>query len=143
MSLLWQHSDVPRSHLDAILELAAENEVLVPSDSEVRRLRQGQEPDTRRACRNCPSAAVATIGYHRLAKAALRGDGSQGVDSQARAHLRESRNGSVGPKADVAAVHAETIQQGSKRNLHSVEVHVVGDYALVQWYQLESGGTAV
>jgi len=47
----------------------------------------------------------------------------------------------VGPKADVAAVRAASNQKFPSRHVDAV--HVVGDYALLDWYDQESGGYAL
>jgi hypothetical protein len=47
----------------------------------------------------------------------------------------------VGPKADVAAVRGASTQQFPSRHVDAV--HVVGDYALLDWYDQESGGYAL
>ncbi len=44
----------------------------------------------------------------------------------------------VGPKADVAAVKATALQKNP--GSHFLGVHVVGDYALTDWYQGEASG---
>ena len=45
----------------------------------------------------------------------------------------------VGPKADVAAVRAASAQKNPQA--HLLGVHVVGDYALTDWYQGEARAT--
>jgi len=47
----------------------------------------------------------------------------------------------VGPKADVAAVRATSNQKAPSRHVDAV--HVAGDYALLDWYDQESGGYAL
>jgi len=50
----------------------------------------------------------------------------------------------VGPKADVAAVTATAVRDWHNHNeFHMNGVHVVGDYALFQWYGGESAGDGV
>jgi hypothetical protein len=46
----------------------------------------------------------------------------------------------VGPKADVAAVRAAQLQK--IKGGQTGDVHVVGNYALVQWYWGEASGAA-
>jgi hypothetical protein len=47
----------------------------------------------------------------------------------------------VGPQADVAAVRGASNQQFPGRHVDAV--HVVGDYALLDWYDEHSGGYAL